>query len=341
MTHTAGEVAAHLGAKLEGDAGARIAGLAGPESARSEDLIYVDSPRHVERALASAAQCVLCRDEIPLPGKTRIMVEQPKLAFARIAEWILPRPRVAEGIHPTAVIASGARLAPGVAVGPYAVVENSAEVAAGSQLGAYCYIGAGARIGEDCILFPRVTLYPGVRLGRRVVIHSGAVLGGDGFGYVRGEDRYWKFPQLGGLEVADDVEIGANTTLDRGALATTRIGAGVKIDNLVQIAHNVQVGEHAVIAAQTGISGSSVIERNAVLGGQVGVADHCTVEEGAVCGAQAGIPSGKKIRKGQVVWGTPARPLEKFKEQYAWFARLPELAERLRKLEGKGSSPQP
>jgi UDP-3-O-[3-hydroxymyristoyl] glucosamine N-acyltransferase len=341
MKRTAGDIAAHLGARLEGDASARIAGLAAPESARTEDLIYVDSPRHAERALASAAQCALCTAEIPLPGKTRIVVEQPKLAFAKIAGWLLPRPRVAEGIHPTAVIASSARLAPDAAVGPYAVVEEGAELAGGAQVGAHCYVGAGARIGEDCILYPRVTLYAGVRLGRRVLIHSGAVLGSDGFGYVRGEGRYWKFPQLGGLEVADDVEIGANTTLDRGALATTRIGAGVKIDNLVQIAHNVQVGEHVVIAAQTGISGSSVIERNAVLGGQVGVADHCTVEEGAVCGAQAGIPSGKKIRKGQVVWGTPARPLEKFKEQYAWFARLPEVAERLRKLEGKGSHSQP
>lgn len=341
MIRTAGDVAAHLGARLEGDAGARIAGLAGPESARAEDLIYVDAPRHTERALASAAHCALCTAEIQLPGKTRIVVEQPKLAFARIAEWLLPRPRVAEGIHPTAVIASSARVARGAAVGPYAVVEDGAELAVGAQVGAHCYIGAGARIGEDCILYPRVTLYAEVRLGRRVVIHSGAVLGSDGFGYVRGEGRYWKFPQLGGLEIADDVEIGANTTLDRGALENTRIGAGVKIDNLVQIAHNVQVSEHAVIAAQTGISGSSVIERNAVLGGQVGIADHCTVEEGAVCGAQAGIPSGKKIRKGQVVWGTPARPLEKFKEQYAWFARLPELAERLRKLEGKGGPPQP
>lgn len=336
MTRTAGEVAAHLGAKLEGEAGARIAGLAGPEAAGAEDLIYVDSARHAERAAASAAKCVLCTADASLPGKTRIIVEQPKLAFAKVAAWMLPRPRVATGVHPTALIAASARVAPDAAVGPYAVIEEKAEVAGNAQIGAHCFIGAGALVGEGCILYPRVTLYAGVRLGRRVVVHSGAVLGSDGFGYVRGEGRYWKFPQLGGLEIGDDVEIGANATLDRGALDTTRIAAGVKIDNLVQIAHNVQVGEHAVIAAQTGISGSSVIERHAVLGGQVGVADHCTIEEGAVCGAQAGIPSGKKIRKGQVVWGTPARPLEKFKEQYAWFARLPELAQRVRKLEGKG-----
>ncbi len=335
MVRTAGEIAAHLGAKFEGDANARVAGLAGPETAGAEDLIYVESARHAERAAASKAKCVLCTADVALPGKTRIVVEHPKLAFARVAEWLLPKPRMIVGIHPTAVIALSARVAPDAAIGPYAVIEDHAQIAAGAQVGAHCFVGSGTVVGQGAILYPRVTLYAGVRLGQRVIVHSGAVLGSDGFGYVRGEDRYWKFPQLGGLEIGDDVEIGANTTVDRGALDTTRIAEGVKIDNLVQIAHNVQVGEHTVIAAQTGVSGSSAIERNAVIGGQVGIADHCTIEEGAVCGAQAGIPSGKKIRKGQVVWGTPARPLEKFKQQYAWFARLPELAERLRKLEGK------
>lgn len=340
MARTAGEVAAYLGGKVEGDAEARVAGLAGPERARAEDLIYVDSARHAERATAAAAKCVLCTAEAALPGKTRIVVEQPKLAFAKVAEWLLPGPLVATGIHPTAVVAATARVAPDAAVGPYAVIEENAQIAVGAQVGAHCCVGAGAIVGERSVLFPRVTLYAGVRLGRGVVVHSGAVIGSDGFGYVWGDGRHWKFPQLGGVEIGDHVEIGANTTIDRGALETTRIAAGVKIDNLVQIAHNVQVGEHAVVAAQTGVSGSSVVGRSAVLGGQVGVADHCTIEEGAVCGAQAGIPSGKKIRKGQVVWGTPARPLEKFKEQYAWFARLPELAARLRELEERAGSQQ-
>jgi len=178
-----------------------------------------------------------------------------------------------------------------------------------------------------------VTLYAGVTLGERVVVHSGTVIGSDGFGYVFGEGRHWKFPQVGTVEIADDVEIGANTTIDRGALETTRIGPGVKIDNLVQVAHNVTIGEHTVVAAQTGISGSSAIGKNVVIAGQVGIADHCRLEDGAVAGAQAGIPTGKTIRSGQTVWGTPARPLARFKEQYAWFARLPELAERIHKLE--------
>jgi UDP-3-O-[3-hydroxymyristoyl] glucosamine N-acyltransferase len=166
-----------------------------------------------------------------------------------------------------------------------------------------------------------------------VILHSGAVIGSDGFGYVAEDGKRWKFPQIGEVEIRDDVEIGANATIDRGSLDRTEIGSGTKVDNLVHIAHNVSVGENTVIAAQTGISGSVVIGKNVAFGGQVGVADHCEIEDDAVIGAQAGIPSGKTVRRGQIVWGTPARPLDKFKKQFAWFSRLPELAERIKELE--------
>jgi UDP-3-O-[3-hydroxymyristoyl] glucosamine N-acyltransferase len=182
-----------------------------------------------------------------------------------------------------------------------------------------------------------VTLYAGAWLGDGVILHAGAVIGSDGFGYVEEGGKHWKFPQVGQVRIGNDVEIGANTTIDRGSLDCTEVSTGVKIDNLVHIAHNVHIGENTVIAAQTGISGSTVIGRNVVIGGQVGVADHCRIADGSVMGAQAGIPTGKMIRGGQVVWGTPARPLEKFKAQYAWFGRLPELAERVRKLEQKAA----
>jgi UDP-3-O-[3-hydroxymyristoyl] glucosamine N-acyltransferase len=182
-------------------------------------------------------------------------------------------------------------------------------------------------------LHPRVTLYAGARVLDRVELHSGVVVGGDGFGYVFGEGRHIKFPQIGTVEIGDDTEIGCNSTVDRGSLDATRIARGVKIDNLVQIAHNVQIGENSVLAAQVGVSGSSSLGENVLVGGQVGIGDHCTVEAGAIVGAQAGIPTGKTIRRGQIVWGTPARPLERFKKQYGWLARLPELAERVRKLE--------
>jgi len=178
-----------------------------------------------------------------------------------------------------------------------------------------------------------VTLYAGVKLGGRVIVHSGAVLGCDGFGYVTDQGKHWKFPQAGALEIADDVEIGANTTIARGSLGITRLESQVKLDNLVHLAHNVQVGERTLVAAQTGVAGSSIIAADVVIGGQVGIADHCRLEAGCVAGAQAGIPSGKVIRRGQTVWGTPARPIQRFKEQYGWFARLPELAERVSKLE--------
>ncbi|HKV06446.1 MAG TPA: UDP-3-O-(3-hydroxymyristoyl)glucosamine N-acyltransferase [Candidatus Acidoferrales bacterium] len=335
MTRTAAELAKYLGAGLDGDPLVEVAAVASPENARAEDLIYFDSPRHRGRAERSASRCVVARPGSRLAGKTIVEADDPKLAFAKAAEWLLPRAVPTPGIHSTAIVSPSAALAANVFVGPYVVVEEAAVIGAGSVVEAFCFVGRGARVGDECRLHPRVTLYAGVHLGNRVTVHSGSVVGGDGFGYVFGEGRYWKFPQIGSVEIGNDVEIGSNTTIDRGSLDSTALGNGVKIDNLVQIAHNVQVGDHAILAAQTGVSGSSTIGTHAIIGGQVGIAEHCKIEDGAIVGAQAGIPTGKAIRGGQTVWGTPARPLEKFKEQYAWFARLPELAERLRKLEGK------
>jgi UDP-3-O-[3-hydroxymyristoyl] glucosamine N-acyltransferase len=274
-----------------------------------------------------------------LAGKTLLRAANPKLAFARAAEWLAPPAPIATGIHPTAIISPTARLARGVAVGPFAVIEDDASIGAGTQIGAFCFIGRAARLGEECRLYPRVTLYAKTRLANRVILHSGAVIGSDGFGYVEDGGKRRKFPQVGEIEIQDDVEIGANTTIDRGSLGRTEICAGVKLDNLVHVAHNVRIGENTVIAAQTGISGSVTIGKNAAFGGQAGLGDHCEVEDGAVIGGQAGILPGKIVRSGQIVWGTPARPLEKFKEQFAWFSRLPELAKRIRNLE-KGHEPR-
>ncbi len=335
MTRTAKELAEFLGCTLEGDGAAHVSGVASPASARAEDLIYVESQRHVDRAAASAARCVVIAAGISMPGKILLRATNAKLAFARAAGWLVPLAPIAKGIHPTAVIASSAQFAPGAAVGPYAVIEEEVQVGAGTEIGAFCFLGRGARLGEGCRLYPRVTLYAGARLANRVILHSGAVIGSDGFGYVAEGGKRWKFPQVGEVEIQDDVEIGANTTIDRGSLDRTQIGAGTKLDNLVHIAHNVNIGENTVIAAQTGISGSSVVGKNVAFGGQVGVADHCEIEDGAVIGAQAGIPSGKIVRSGQIVWGTPARPLDKFKKQFAWFSRLPELAERVKRLESR------
>lgn len=333
MMRTAKELAEYLKCALEGDGTARVSGVASPAAAGLEDLIYVDSLRHLDRAAGSAAQVVVAAAGLSLPGKIVLRTGNPKLAFARAAAWLIPSQPIATGIHATALIAPSARILPGVAVGPYAVIEDEVEIGARTEIGAFCFLGKGARIGEECRLYPRVTLYPGVRLANRVILHSGAVVGSDGFGYVEANGRREKFPQVGGVELENDVEVGANATIDRGSLDRTQIGPGVKLDNLVHVAHNVRIGENTVIAAQTGVSGSSTIGKNVLIGGQVGIADHCGVEDGAVVGAQAGIPTGKIVRSGQVVWSTPARPLDKIKEQFAWISRLPALANRIKKLE--------
>jgi len=335
MKRTAKDLAEAVGARLEGDGAVELAGVAAPERAGTRDLIYVESAKQAKRAVVSAALCVIAAEGITLPGKTVLRSALPKMAFARSAELLLGRTPIASGIHPTAIVAPLARVSTGVCIGPYAVIGEDTHVGAGTQIGAHSVIGAGCWIGENCRIHPRVTLYAGVRLGHRVEIHSGAVIGADGFGYAFGEGKHWKFPQAGIVEIADDVEIGANTTIDRGSLDDTRIAEGVKLDNLVHVAHNCQIGAHTVIAAQTGISGSSVLGNHVVVGGQVGIADHCRLEDGAIAGAQAGIPTGKTIRGGQTVWGTPAREIGKFKEIYVWYARLPELAARIKDLEAK------
>lgn len=329
------ELARILDTKVEGDGGAWITGVAAPEEANEEDLIYVEAPKHKERAEASKARCAIVAEGMQLKDKTVLAVKKPKAAFAKAAEFLVEEEAIAEGVHATAVIDASAKLGAAVGVGPYAVVEAGVVIGANTQIGAFCFIGRKAQIGEACRIFPRVTIYANARLADRVRVHSGAVIGGDGFGYVYDEERYRKFPQTGTVEIEDDVEIGNNATIARGSLGKTRIGRGVKLDNMVHVAHNVRIGEHTVIAAQTGISGSCEIGDHVVIGGQVGVADHCTIESGSIVGAQAGIPTGKKIRSGQTVWGTPARPLEKFKRQYAFFERLPELADRLKQLEGR------
>ena len=219
-----------------------------------------------------------------------------------------------------------------VDIGPYVSIAPGARVKRGCILHPGVTIGSGCELGAECVLYPRVVLYPGAKLGDRVVLHAGTVVGSDGFGYVFDGATQVKFPQIGSVIIEDDVEIGANTTIDRGSLGTTRIGAGTKIDNLVQIAHNVQIGRSVVIAAQTGISGSTVIEDNAVIGGQVGFGDHAHVEKGAVIGSKAGVLPGKIVRGGQVYWGVPVRPLAEYKRLNALFGRLPEMKAEIQSL---------
>lgn len=335
MMQTAKALAEAVGAKLEGDGALELRGVAAPERAGPHDLIYVEKSKHAERAAASAALCVIAAENVALPGKTVLRSSQAKVAFAKAASLILERTPIATGIHPSAIVAPLARVSASAGIGPFAVIGEDAHVGEGTQIGAHSVIGAGCWIGDHCRIHARVTLYAGVRIGHRVEIHSGAVIGADGFGYAQGEGRYWKFPQTGIVEISDDVEIGANTTIDRGSLDDTRIAEGVKLDNLVHIGHNCQIGAHTVMAAQVGLSGSCEFGKHVVVGGQAGFGEQCYLEDGAVIGGQSGVLGGKTIRSGQTVWGTPARPLDKFKEQFAWQSRLPELAARIKELEAK------
>jgi UDP-3-O-[3-hydroxymyristoyl] glucosamine N-acyltransferase len=257
--------------------------------------------------------------------KPLLIVPHPKLAFARAANLLIPARRYPPGVHSTAVLHDSVKLGKGVTVQPYVVLAEGAVVGDHTRIGPGTAVGANTRIGCDCNIAANVTIYPGTHIGNRVIVHGGAVLGGDGFGYVRdsGTGRYEKFPQVGTLEIHDEVEIGCNTTIDRGALGATVIGRGTKIDNLVQIAHNCHIGENVVIAAQTGISGSCVIENDVIIAGQVGIADHCRIEQGVILGAQCGVPTGKIVRgAGVVYWGTPARPIKGYLKELAVLAKL-------------------
>jgi UDP-3-O-[3-hydroxymyristoyl] glucosamine N-acyltransferase len=333
MKKTAEELAAAVGATVEGNGDLELSAVASPERAGPRDLIYADSAKNVPRAQASAAICVIAALDVELLSKTILRTATPKLAFAKAAALLMDRTPLATGVHPTAIIAALAQIARNVSIGPYAVIGEDVHIGENTQIGPHTVIGAGCWIGKNCRIHSNVTLYNGVRMGDRVEIHSGAVVGADGFGYAFGEGQHWKFPQTGIVEIGDDVEIGANTTIDRGSLADTRIATGVKLDNLVHVGHNCEIGEHSVIAAQAGLSGSCTFGKNVVVGGQAGFGERCKLEDGAIIGGQSGVLGGKTIRSGETVWGTPARSLEKFKEQFAWQTRLPELASRIKNLE--------
>ena len=302
----------------------RVSGIggAGPDS-----LVFAENDASVAAALASRAGAVLVPLNAQVPpdsAKPVLRVRQPRLAFSFAARRLRPEP-AGESVHATAIVAASARLASDVSVGAHAVIGRDACLDQGVRIGAGCVLGDGVRIGSRTRLYPRVVVYPGTTIGERVVVHAGAVLGADGFGYARdgSTGKYMQFPQQGTLVIEDDVEIGANTTIDRGALEETRIGRGSKLDNLVHIGHNCSIGRDVVIAAQTGISGSSVVEDGAVLGGQVGIGEHATVGPGVILGGGAGVLSGKKLRgPGEVFWGRPAQPLKAYLRGLAEVARL-------------------
>ena len=330
---TVRELASLVGGTVHGDAETTIHTIGSLDRAGTGTLAYAEG-KYLDSVATSRAACILVPSG-DFPGQTVIVVAQPRVAFAHIAPSLLTDERPFEGVHPSAIVHETATLAPNVAVGPWTVIESGVRIGEGTTIYPGSYIGRDCRIGSDCALYPRVVLYAGVEIGDRVVLHAGTILGADGFGFVSDGDRQVKIPQVGRVTVGADVEIGANCCVDRGALDETVIGEGAKIDNLCQIAHNVHVGAHTVISSQTGVAGSSRIGHHAMIGGQVGIADYCRIDDHAIVGAQCGVPSRKRVPAGEVYWGTPARPLRHIKQQQAYLARLPKLADEVKRLRGE------
>jgi len=326
MHHTLHELAEFTAARLVGDGNLEVVKVASIAQAQPGDVVFVQDEKDLSSALASRASAVIAGNFAEgASGKPLLVADNPRLAFCRAGALLHPPKTYAAGVHPTAVVHPSSAICATAAIDAHAVIEANAVIGERAHIGAGCSIGEGVVIGDDCDLFPCVVIYSGTTLGRRVIVHAGAVLGSDGFGYVRDEKygRYHKFPQIGELIIGDYVEIGANCAIDRGALERTVIGAGTKLDNLVHIGHNDRIGSNVVIAAQTGISGSSEIGDDCVLGGQVGIGDHARIEQGTLLGGQAGVLPHKVLRgRGKLYWGTPARPLRQYLKELCTLGRL-------------------
>lgn len=335
---TVDELAALIGGRVSGDAHINIEYVASVGSASLGAVAFVEDQKALESAQDCTASALIVPDgagerarEIARKVPAIIEASKPKLAFALIGRILHPQKRREPTIHPTAVIAESADIALTAYIGPHVSIGDNSTIGTGTRIEAGVVVGDSVIIGIDCVLHPNVTLYDGVTIGDKVVLHAGVCIGADGFGYVRDDMGHQKFPQIGTVLIENDVELGAHTCVDRAALGQTRIGRGTKIDNLVHVGHNCDIGERVIIAAQTGISGSVIIEDDAVIGGQVGFGDHVRVQSGAVIGSKAGVLPGKIVRPG-VWWGIPIQPLDEYKRLNAHMGRLPRMREELKEL---------
>ena len=325
------EVAERLGGEAVGPAGLVIAGASSYESATESDLTFADSARLLPAIEQSRAAAVIVPREVESSAKPIIRTDNPRLAFAQALELFWPRRRPEPGLDRTAVIGANVQIGPRVYVGPYVVIGDGARLGSGVELHALACVGEGAAIGDGTIIYPRVNIYHDVRVGERCIIHSGCVIGSDGFGFVRGRcGEHVKVPQVGTVIIEDEVEIGANCAVDRATTDATVIGCGTKIDNLVQVGHNVRIGRNCIICGQVGISGSVEIGDGVVLAGQAGIADHVTVGSGATVCARAGVTA--DVAPGVVVSGYPARPHREQLKLEAAVRKLPQVLAELRAL---------
>jgi UDP-3-O-[3-hydroxymyristoyl] glucosamine N-acyltransferase len=329
------EVARVVHGRVLGDATVRVRGVAPLSEAREDHLGLLAHRRYVAELPKTRSGAILVSTALQgeLQGRPGVVVDDPYEALVTLLHHLYPPSPAPPGIHPTAVVGSQVRLGESVRIGPFAVVEEGCELGDGVQVGPHVVIGRGCWVGEETVLHPHAVLYPGSILGRRVIVHAGVRVGSDGFGYVASDEGYHKVPQVGRCVIEDDVEIGANSCIDRGSIGDTVIGSGSKLDNLVHVAHNVHVGPNCAMAALVGIAGSARIGRGVVFGGQSGSAGHLTIGDGARVAAQAGVIN--DVAPEETVAGFPAREIRAFMKGTALVLRLPELLKRLRAVETK------
>ncbi len=331
MKVTLEAVAKAIDGTVVGDGTVEIRGVAGIREAREGDLTFLANPRYEPYLEMTQASAIIVSENHRNIPKPLIQNPNPYLAYLKAVRLFAGEAeRPCAGVHPSAVVSDDSLVAADASIGPNAVVEPGARIGSRTIVNAGCYVGARAKLGEDVLLYPNVTVREDCEIGDRTIVHSGAVIGSDGFGFVRDGEVYRKLPQVGNVVVEEDVELGACVTIDRATTGTTRIGAGSKIDNLVQIAHNVQVGKNCIIVAQVGISGSTVLGDHVVLAGQVGVVGHIEIGEGAMVGAKSGVS--KSIKAGERVFGYPALPVAQAKRIEASLRKLPELIQTVRQL---------
>jgi UDP-3-O-[3-hydroxymyristoyl] glucosamine N-acyltransferase len=309
-----------------------ITGVSGIHDAREGDISFIAAQKYLKELTACKASCVIVKEALPDITVTQLKVLNPYLAFAKLLEHFYVKPKKISGISDGSIISEHSHIADDVAIFPFSYISDGVTIGSGTIIYPYVFIGENTVIGQQCVIYPHVTLREGVRIGDNVIIHSGSVVGSDGFGYVFDEDRYHKIPQVGGVIIEDDVEIGSNVSIDRATLGNTVIGKGTKIDNLVQIAHNVKIGNNSVIVAQVGIGGSTEIGDFVTLAGQVGISDHAKIDSGTIIGAQSGTRG--HVTKGIYI-GSPALPQRDWMKAQALFAKLPALNKKIKELEEK------
>ncbi|ABA56759.1 UDP-3-O-[3-hydroxymyristoyl] glucosamine N-acyltransferase [Nitrosococcus oceani ATCC 19707] len=329
------EIAQFLGCAIEGDGEAPIRGIAPLHQAQASELSFYTNRKYAAQARLSKAGAIIvgAKDREQFAGRRLLISDNPYRDFARVVDrWFNRSYRPAPGVHPTAIVGDDVQIAENCSIGAYCVIEDGVTIKAHTVLFPFCYVGAKTILGEHCLLYPRVTLLERVRIGHRVILHPGVVIGGDGFGFAPDPPQgYFKVPQVGWVEIADDVEVQCNTAIDRGALGPTRIGQGSKIDNLVQVGHNVEIGEHSIIVSQVGISGSSKIGNWVTLAGQVGLVGHIRIGDGAVITAQSGVA--KDVPPKAIMTGSPVQPMMENRRALAELNRLRELRKKVRELE--------